>query len=80
MRAPKSRRPGLRLLLKLLAATAGFAQEVVSGPGAIAGVILITLLQSILWVIQIDEAGRQFIYGAAIIGMLLLCGRQKKVA
>ncbi|MBK8161290.1 MAG: ABC transporter permease [Rhodospirillaceae bacterium] len=46
--------------------------------GTIAGVILITLLQSILSVMQIDEAGRQLIYGAVIIGMLLVYGRQKK--
>ncbi|WP_374649714.1 ABC transporter permease [Dongia sp.] len=46
--------------------------------GTIAGVILITLLQSILSVMQIDEAGRQLIYGGVIIGMLLVYGRQKK--
>ncbi len=44
--------------------------------GTIAGVILITLLQSILSVMQIEEAGRQLIYGVVIIGMLLLYGRQ----
>jgi ribose transport system permease protein len=45
--------------------------------GTIAGVILITLLQSILSVMQITEAGRQLIYGTVIILMLLLYGRQK---
>ena len=45
--------------------------------GTIAGVILITLLQSILSVMQITEAGRQLIYGAVIILMLLIYGRQK---
>ncbi|WP_246731758.1 ABC transporter permease [Methylocapsa sp. S129] len=45
--------------------------------GTIAGVILITLLQSILSVVQIEEAGRQVIYGAVIIAMLLLYGREK---
>ncbi|GLH79983.1 ABC transporter permease [Bradyrhizobium sp. SSBR45G] len=45
--------------------------------GTIAGVILITLLQSILSVMQISEAGRQLIYGAVIILMLLIYGRQK---
>jgi ribose transport system permease protein len=45
--------------------------------GTIAGVILITLLQSILSVMQIEEAGRQLIYGAVIVCMLLLYGRQK---
>jgi ribose transport system permease protein len=48
--------------------------------GTIAGVILITLLQSILSVMQIDEAGRQLIYGSVIIGMLLVYGRQKKAS
>lgn len=47
--------------------------------GTVAGVILITLLQSILSVMQINEAGRQLIYGAVIIAMLLLYGRQKAV-
>ncbi|CAL78517.1 putative sugar ABC transporter, permease protein; putative ribose ABC transporter rbsC-like [Bradyrhizobium sp. ORS 278] len=46
--------------------------------GTIAGVILITLLQSILSVMQISEAGRQLIYGAVIILMLLIYGRQKE--
>jgi ribose transport system permease protein len=45
--------------------------------GTIAGVILITLLQSILSVMQIAEFGRQIIYGVIIIGMLLLYGRDK---
>jgi ribose transport system permease protein len=44
--------------------------------GTVAGVILITLLQSILSVMQMEEAGRQLIYGAVIIGMLLIYGRQ----
>ncbi len=46
--------------------------------GTIAGVILITLLQSILSVMQMPEAGRQIIYGAVIIAMLLLYGRGAK--
>jgi ribose transport system permease protein len=45
--------------------------------GTIGGVILITLLQSILSVMQIPEAGRQLIYGSVIILMLLLYGRQR---
>lgn len=45
--------------------------------GTVAGVILITLLQSILSVMQIEEAGRQLIYGVVIVAMLLLYGRQK---
>lgn len=46
-----------------------------SYPGTVAGVILITLLQSILSVMQMPEAGRQIIYGIVIIAMLLLYGR-----
>ncbi|WEJ56879.1 ABC transporter permease [Devosia sp. FJ2-5-3] len=44
--------------------------------GTVAGVILITLLQSILSVMQIAEFGRQIIYGGVIILMLLLYGRE----
>jgi ribose transport system permease protein len=43
--------------------------------GTVAGVVLITLLQSILSVLQIPEYGRQIIYGAVIITMLLIYGR-----
>ena len=43
--------------------------------GTIAGVILITLLQSILAVMQMPEAGRQIIYGVVILAMLLAYGR-----
>ena len=43
--------------------------------GTVAGVILITLLQSILSVMQMQEAGRQVIYGVVIVAMLLLYGR-----
>jgi ribose transport system permease protein len=47
--------------------------------GTVAGVILIGLLQSILSVMQMPEAGRQIIYGAVIIVMLLVYGRGIKV-
>lgn len=43
--------------------------------GTVAGVILITLLQSILSVMQMPEAGRQITYGLVIIMMLLLYAR-----
>ena len=46
--------------------------------GTVAGVILITLLQSILSVIQMPDAGRQIIYGAVIVAMLLLYGRESR--
>jgi ribose transport system permease protein len=45
--------------------------------GTVAGAILITLLQSILSVMQIAEFGRQIIYGVIIIAMLLLYGLDK---
>jgi ribose transport system permease protein len=47
--------------------------------GTIAGVILISLLQSILSVMQMPEAGRQVIYGVVIITMLLVYGRGERV-
>jgi len=47
--------------------------------GTVAGTILITLLQSILSVMQIAEFGRQIIYGVIIIVMLLLYGREKLI-
>src|SRR5438552_4520262 len=49
-----------------------------SYPGTVAGFILITLLQSILSVMQIEEFGRHVIYGVVIIAMLLIygCGRR----
>jgi ribose transport system permease protein len=46
--------------------------------GTIVGVILITLLQSILSVMQMPEMGRQIIYGLVIITMLLTYGRGAK--
>ena len=45
----------------------------------VAGVILITLLQSILSVVQMPEAGRQIIYGVVIVLMLLVYGRGQRV-
>jgi ribose transport system permease protein len=47
--------------------------------GTTAGVILITLLQSILSVMQIADAGRQVIYGLVILAMLLLYGRSSRI-
>ena len=43
--------------------------------GTIAGTVLIVLLQSVLSVMQMPEAGRQIIYGVVIIAMLLAYGR-----
>lgn len=46
--------------------------------GTVVGVILITLLQSILSVMQMPEMGRQIIYGIVIITMLLVYGRGRR--
>jgi ribose transport system permease protein len=48
--------------------------------GTVAGVILITLLQSILSVMQIEEFGRHVIYGIVIVAMLLIYGRGRRYA
>jgi ribose transport system permease protein len=46
--------------------------------GTVAGVILITLLQSILSVMQMPEFGRHVTYGVVIIAMLLVYGRGRR--
>ncbi|MBP2295488.1 ABC transporter permease [Azospirillum rugosum] len=43
--------------------------------GTVVGVILIVLLNSVLSIMQMPEAGRQVIYGGVIIAMLLVYGR-----
>jgi ribose transport system permease protein len=47
--------------------------------GTVVGVILIVLLNSVLSIMQMPEAGRQIIYGAVIVGMLLVYGRGDKI-
>ncbi len=47
--------------------------------GTLVGVILIVLLNSVLSIMQMPEAGRQVIYGSVIIGMLLVYGRGARV-
>ena len=47
--------------------------------GTIVGVVLIVLLNSVLSIMQMPEAGRQVIYGSVIIAMLLVYGRGSKV-
>jgi ribose transport system permease protein len=47
--------------------------------GTVAGVILITLLQSILSVMQMQDYARHVIYGAVIVVMLLLYGRESRL-
>jgi len=48
--------------------------------GTVAGVILVTLLQSILSVMQMEEFGRHVTYGVVIIAMLLIYGRGRRHA
>ena len=78
--AKASQAMGDAYLLPSIAAVVLGGTNVLGGKGSyygtIAGVILVTLLQSILSVMQIEEAGRQLIYGAVIIAMLLMYGRQ----
>lgn len=47
--------------------------------GTVVGVTLIVLLNSVLSIMQMPEAGRQVIYGSVIVGMLLVYGRGNKV-
>jgi ribose transport system permease protein len=47
--------------------------------GTVVGVILIVLLNSVLSIMQMPEAGRQIIYGVVIVGMLLVYGRGAKI-
>lgn len=47
--------------------------------GTVIGTVLITLLSSVLSVMQMPEAGRQVIYGLVIIAMLLAYGRSRAV-
>ncbi|MEM1046056.1 MAG: ABC transporter permease [Pseudomonadota bacterium] len=47
--------------------------------GTLIGVILIVLLNSVLSIMQMPEAGRQVIYGSVIILMLLVYGRGTKI-
>jgi ribose transport system permease protein len=46
--------------------------------GTVVGVILIVLLNSVLSIMQMPEAGRQIIYGGVIIAMLLVYGRSPR--
>lgn len=47
--------------------------------GTLIGVILIVLLNSVLSIMEMPEAGRQVIYGGVIILMLLVYGRGERV-
>lgn len=47
--------------------------------GTVVGVILIVLLNSVLSIMQMPEAGRQIIDGVVVVAMLLVHGRSAKV-
>lgn len=47
--------------------------------GTLVGVILIVLLNSVLSIMQMPEAGRQIIYGVVIVMMLLVYGRGRRI-
>lgn len=47
--------------------------------GVVAGTVLIVLLQSVLSVMAMPEAGRQIIYGVVIVAMLLAYGRSARL-
>jgi ribose transport system permease protein len=47
--------------------------------GTIAGVIIITLLESALSILQVSPAGRSVIFGLVILVMLFLYGRGARV-
>ena len=47
--------------------------------GTIAGAIIITLLTSILRVVNIAEAGREIVYGLVILALLIIYGRARSL-
>lgn len=70
---------GIPYLLPAIAAVVLGGTHILGGRGrfvgTLIGVILIVLLNSVLSIMQMPEAGRQIIYGLVIIGMLLVYGR-----
>ena len=68
-------------LLPAIAAVVLGGTSIVGGrgrySGTIVGTLLIVLLQSMLAVMQMPDAGRQIIYGVVIFSMLLLYGRTR---
>jgi ribose transport system permease protein len=75
---------GDQYLLPSIAAVVLGGTNILGGQGRYAGTavgaILIVLLQSMLSIMQMDEAFRQVIYGVVIIGMLLIYSRGRKLA
>jgi ribose transport system permease protein len=74
---------GNEFLLPAIAAVVLGGTHILGGRGrylgTLVGVLLIVLLQSVLSIMQMEQAYRQIIYGGMIIGMLLVYGRNDKV-
>jgi ribose transport system permease protein len=74
---------GNAFLLPAIAAVVLGGTRILGGQGrylgTVVGVILIVLLNSVLSIMQMPEAGRQVIYGSVIVGMLLVYGRGQKI-
>jgi ribose transport system permease protein len=47
--------------------------------GTMAGAVVLVLLQSILTTLNIDPSGRQIVFGATLLALMLLYGRQRKL-
>ncbi|MXN63961.1 ABC transporter permease [Stappia sp. GBMRC 2046] len=74
---------GNAFLLPAIAAVVLGGTHILGGKGrytgTLIGVVLIVLLNSVLSIMQMPEAGRQIIYGSVIITMLLVYGRNQRV-
>lgn len=74
---------GNAFLLPAIAAVVIGGTRILGGQGryigTVVGVVLIVLLNSVLSIMQMPEAGRQIIYGTVIISMLLVYGRTARV-
>lgn len=74
---------GTPYLLPAIAAVVLGGTRILGGQGryigTLVGVVLIVLLNSVLSIAQMPEAGRQIIYGTVIVVMLLVYGRTARV-
>lgn len=72
---------GTSYLLPAIAAVVVGGSSILGGrgkyPGTVGGVLLVTLLTSLLSISQMPEAMRQIIFGALILGMVLVYSRQE---
>ncbi|MCB0167433.1 MAG: ABC transporter permease [Anaerolineae bacterium] len=74
---------GDALLLPSIAAVVVGGASILGGSGlylgTIAGVIIVTLLESVLSLLQIPQSGRNIVFGLVILVMLFFYGRSSKV-